>query len=829
MFRTSVSTCLVLLLASTAVQAAPDPVAWWKLDESSGALVADSSIHANDGTLHNTAETVHAAGRYGRALQLDGVDDYVLVGHDASIDFGDEDLTLSFWIRLPVSSRTTKSCWIVKGSNSGSYDSGSGKRYEIYNETSNNTVRFTIDDDSIKSEVQVSNVEFITGEWVHVGCVRDTAVDELRLYANGVLKGTATDSTGSVSQTEDLYMGRTFGGVSYFPGAIDQIRIYRAALTGPEILALSSEPNPHASEPVPDDGAVPVSLNPTLEWTSGTCALSHDVYFGTDAASVDAAGHGDPEYRGSQTTNDFDPGTLVESTTYSWRIDEINGTDPDSPWKGVVWHFTTLGLPAGPASAPTPADGATNVDVNAWLGWTAAAGATEHDVYFGTENPPPYQGRVSAAGFNPATLGRNRTYYWRIDEVNDSGSVEGSVWHFTTEAEADVAERYKWPQWLCQSTLNRYPSPNNLVAWHYEEALVLSGLYEVWKETGGPNANLMTGYVQPWADRSVNSDGTIDSNYNRTAYALDNVAPGRVLMAIYAETAETKYLDAAGYIMKQFTGDPPTLDPHPRTSEGGYWHVASHPWEMWLDGLYMGQPFSAWYGETMGEPQWFDEATSQILLMASHTQDPATGLLYHAWHDPADPGGDPSWADPVTGRSPEVWGRAVGWYISAIVDLLDRIPGDHPNRAAMIEILKNLVAGLAECQDPDTGLWYQVVDKGHLGDNWLESSCSAFYAYGIGKAVQKGYVDDQYLDNAWRGYRGVLNQSVAVNGANLDLYDTCVGTSVGGYSYYIGRPTLVNDKKGVGALIYASLQMSRMADWAPISSDTFVPTYVLYK
>ncbi|MBN1867104.1 glycoside hydrolase family 88 protein [Candidatus Sumerlaeota bacterium] len=911
--------CLAAILAAAGAQAAPGPSGWWKFDESSGTTAADSSGNANDGTLYNMTDGAWISGKHGGAIELDGSDDYVRVAHDAAIDFGDEDLTVCFWLKQSSASAETQ--YLVKGTQDSAGDPGSGKRYQIYYK--DGEVRFAIDDDSSKSQINVAMAHFVTGDWVHVAAVRDTTANEMRLYTDGELRGTTADLTGSISQTEDLYIGRLAGGGACLGAAIDDLRIYPAALTGPEIQSLYAQGVTMASMPSPADEAIGVAVTPTLEWTSGSLALSHDVYFGTDLTAVTSATRSDPEFVSSQTANTYSPGTLVEGTTYYWRIDEVNdgepespwtgtvwgfttfsdaaavatdptppngsssvsldpllewtagpvalshdvyfGTDqtavtnaghsdaqfkgnqtadsyspgllsqnttyywridevnasyPGSPWTGTVWSFTTTDATAGAASNPTPADAATNVDINAQLGWTAGDGATSHDVYFGTQNPPPYQGRVSTTEFNPATLARNKTYYWRVDEIDSGdGTAVGSVWHFTTEAAATVEERYKWPEWVSQSSLNRYPNPtSSLSSWNYEVALLLSGIYEVWVETGGPMADYVTDYMQPWADQSFDSGG----NFTRSTYTnLDMISPGRVLMAVYTETGLSKYLTGASEVISW-------LAAHPRNDERGFWHKGVYPWQMWLDGLYMAQPFSSWYADTASLPLWSDEATSQLLLIARHTQDPATGLLYHGYFEYGDGHSPiPDWADPVTGCNPEFWGRAIGWYISAMVDVLDRLPQDHYNRAALIQVLQDLVEGLSNYQDHDTGMWYQVVNKGDLSDNWVESSCTAFYVYGIAKAVQKGYVEPKYLANAWRGYRGLLNNKVVEIGGDLTLYGTVsVGTlnqntsGSGTYDYYVHVGTSTNDKKGVGALVYASLQMSRMNDWVDTTTYT---------
>jgi hypothetical protein len=181
-----------------------------------------------------------------------------------------------------------------------------------------------------------------------------------------------------------------------------------------------------ASNPSPGDGATSVSVDANLGWSAGSNTDSHDVYFGTDP-SPDAG-----EFQGNQSGAGFEPGTLAASTAYFWRIDEVNGTGTTA---GAVWSFTTGEPPPLPGTAgnPSPADGANGVSVNVNLGWSAGANATSHDVYFGTDPSPAFQGNQGSAGFDPGTLAASTTYYWRIDEVNGTGTTAGALWGFTTE------------------------------------------------------------------------------------------------------------------------------------------------------------------------------------------------------------------------------------------------------------------------------------------------------------------------------------------------------------------------------------------------------------
>src|SRR5512138_1897741 len=195
--------------------------------------------------------------------------------------------------------------------------------------------------------------------------------------------------------------------------------------------------------------------------------------------------------------------------------------------------------------------------------------------------------------------------------------------------------------------------------WTYEYGLVLKGLESVWLNTGeGKYFN----FIQQGLDRFVNADGTIRT-YQIEDYNLDNILTGRALLLVYKVTGQEKYRKAADLLREQ-------LKTHPRTSEGGFWHKKIYPSQMWLDGLYMAEPFYAEYARDFDEPAAFDDVALQFLLTARHLRDPKTGLYWHGW----DADHVQIWANKETGVSPNFWGRAVGWYAMALVDVLGILP-----------------------------------------------------------------------------------------------------------------------------------------------------------
>jgi unsaturated rhamnogalacturonyl hydrolase len=189
--------------------------------------------------------------------------------------------------------------------------------------------------------------------------------------------------------------------------------------------------------------------------------------------------------------------------------------------------------------------------------------------------------------------------------------------------------------------------------------------------------------------------------------------------------------------------------------------------------------------------------------------DPVTGLLYHAWDDSSEV----DWADKRTGLSSQFWGRAIGWYAVAHLEILDCLPAGHPYRSELINAERDLVNALIRYQDDSggagDGLWYQVVDRGDDPRNWHETSCSCLFLYAIAKSVRTGILDKsyaRYADKAWAG----VARTVKVEGDSLTVPKVCVGTCVGDYDFYLARPTVENDLHGMGAFLLAATEYHRM-------------------
>jgi len=343
-----------------------------------------------------------------------------------------------------------------------------------------------------------------------------------------------------------------------------------------------------------------------------------------------------------------------------------------------------------------------------------------------------------------------------------------------------------WSVALVESTMKRYPTAESLKGWGYAKSLYLYGVYLVYLRTKDPK---YLDHIRSWVDLHIDDKGTI----NRPINALDYMLPGNLLLILYKETKQEKYKLAADNIRKVF-------NTYPRTKDGGFWHAdtQSRQWQLWADGVFMALPFLARYGQMFGDSASAnDEVTNQLLIYYKHLNDPATGLLWHAY----DESGAQPWADPVTHQSGYHWCRAIGWYGMTLIQILDLLPKNHPRRNDLIVIVQQLAKAFERYQDPVTGLWYQVVDKGRVQGNWLETSSSSMYSYMMWMGVKRGYLPKRYEAVAQKGYRGVLTKLSLGGDGMTNLVDICEGTNVSDLAYYFARKRNVNDFHGLGAFL----------------------------
>jgi unsaturated rhamnogalacturonyl hydrolase len=360
-----------------------------------------------------------------------------------------------------------------------------------------------------------------------------------------------------------------------------------------------------------------------------------------------------------------------------------------------------------------------------------------------------------------------------------------------------------WSQRMAATAMKLWPDTAG--RWTYEQGVVLKGIEGVWMQTGDKK---YFKYIQNYMDGLIADDGTI-KGYKKDDFTLDNIMCGRLAMLLYNVTEKPKYYKAAVLLRDQ-------LKDQPRTADGGFWHKKKYTNQMWLDGLYMAEPFYAEYAYAFHEDTDYNDIARQFILIEQHARDPKTGLLYHAW----DQSHAEKWADPKTGLSQNIWGRADGWYAMALVDVLDKFPASNPNRAKLLAILNRLAIAIQKNQDPKTGLWYQVMDKATETGNYPEASASCMFVYALAKGAREGYLPASYLVVAKKGYQGILDKFITSDASGqVNLNGTVSVGGLGGkpyrdgsYKYYLSEKVVQNDPKGIGAFIQASVEIERLAN-----------------
>lgn len=359
---------------------------------------------------------------------------------------------------------------------------------------------------------------------------------------------------------------------------------------------------------------------------------------------------------------------------------------------------------------------------------------------------------------------------------------------------------------MADSVMTRDPNPLTLDAekpkWEYTQGLVLKGIFAVGERTGDPR---YFDYAKRYYDEMIGADGAIRT-YQLSEYNIDRINPGKALFSLYERTKDEKYQKALTLLRRQ-------MKEHPRTKEGGFWHKQRYPFQMWLDGLYMGAPFLAQYARVYNEPALLDDVVNQFVWMEKHARDARTGLLYHGY----DESRAQKWADPATGLSKEFWGRAMGWYAMGLVDTLDFIPADHPRRGELVAILSRLAAAVERVQDPKTGVFWQVLDKGSRAGNYLESSASTMFAYAFMKGARQGSLDPRFGALGRKIHEGVIKEFITTDEGVVSIHRVCQVAGLGGdpnggffrdgtFEYYVNEKIRSNDPKAVGPFILAALE-----------------------
>lgn len=381
--------------------------------------------------------------------------------------------------------------------------------------------------------------------------------------------------------------------------------------------------------------------------------------------------------------------------------------------------------------------------------------------------------------------------------TNDNTQTDNSV---------KIPSNLKWSERLALSIMKRHPQawqidnhPNP--KWDYKIGMILTGFDKLYTKTQNPK---YFEYIKGYADVLIEPSGTI-KNIKIEEYNIDNINAGKILFNLFDKTKEEKYLIALKNLRKQ-------LEDHPRTQSKGFWHKKIYPNQMWLDGLYMGEPFYARYTSEYENGDKLNDVALQFELLHNHTFDSKTKLYFHAW----DESKQMPWANKETGTAPNIWLRALGWYGMALVDALDYFPKNHPKHKELVQYLSEFATAIIQYQDK-SGLWYQVPNMATKKGNYLEASGSSMLIYTLAKGVHKGYIPEKFENAAIKGFNGLISQLIKVDkDGEIHITQICASAGLGGnpyrdgsFEYYINEKIITDNSHGLGAFLLAAIELDK--------------------
>ncbi len=391
-----------------------------------------------------------------------------------------------------------------------------------------------------------------------------------------------------------------------------------------------------------------------------------------------------------------------------------------------------------------------------------------------------------------------------------------------------------YSEWLTYSEMQRVPKSflldfSTKPKWSYVMGIELEGMLDTYLTYGG---EAIRQYCQEYTDTMINAKGDI-RGYDILDYNLDNIRTGHFVTRMYNLYPEPKNKIAINTMMKQLQNQPRTI------ADKVFWHKAIYAYQVWLDGIFMGLPFRCLTAATQLKPKEavkiYDDAVNQLKITYQRTLDPKTGLNRHAYDETREA----FWSDNETGLSQHCWGRAQGWYSMALIEVLDALPEDYSRRGEVLDLLQKDLDAVIKWEDAKTGTWYQVMDSPEREGNYLESTCTAMFAYVLLKAYNKGYLGEQYRDAGIKAYKGLIKNMIRVNAdKTISLTNCCSVAGLGpaatpqvieamkkinpkgsvkenkrrdgSYAYYLDEPIRDNDAKGVGPFIWASLEIEKL-------------------
>lgn len=341
--------------------------------------------------------------------------------------------------------------------------------------------------------------------------------------------------------------------------------------------------------------------------------------------------------------------------------------------------------------------------------------------------------------------------------------------------------------------------------WNYIDGCMILALLETYNTTGEQK---YLDFADAFIDHRVQEDGTIDG-YSVEEYNIDNVNAGKTLFQLYDITGKEKYRKAIDLIYSQ-------VQTQPRTAEGNFWHKKIYPEQVWLDGLYMGQPFYMEYETKFNHKKNYNDIFSQFANVVKHMRDEETGLYYHGY----DSSKQIFWCDKETGLSKNFWLRALGWYSMALLDTLSKADetGYEKECGELKQVFRDLIDSLLKYQD-ESGMWYQLPALGGKEPNYLETSGSAILSFCILRGVRLGFLPEDYRKYGEKAFKGICDRYLKTENGTLHLDGICLVAGLGPakdlrrdgtFEYYMSEPIVSDDAKGVGPFLLAYTELRRL-------------------
>lgn len=337
-------------------------------------------------------------------------------------------------------------------------------------------------------------------------------------------------------------------------------------------------------------------------------------------------------------------------------------------------------------------------------------------------------------------------------------------------------------------------------SWDYIDGCMIMSLLELYKVSKNPK---YLEFSEKYIGHRVQEDGTI-IGYNKDELNIDNINEGKNLFTLYDLTGKEKYAKATTNIYQQILE-------MPRTKEGNFWHKQIYPNQVWLDGLYMAQPYYIEYEKRFNDKKNYEDIFNQFFQVEKHMKDEKTGLYYHAY----DSSKTMFWADKETGLSKNFWLRSLGWFAMALLDTLVIADSSYKDCEHLSKMYRDLIDSMLKYQSPE-GMWYQVPNFPDRENNYLETSGSSIMAYCLLKGARLGYLPANYVEYGKKAFEGICNKYLSTVEGEMSLGGICLVAGLGPednprrdgtYEYYMSEPIVKDDAKGTAPFLLAYAEM----------------------